>query len=113
MGRDEINAFLGAGTSYEGQLSFQGAVRIDGVFKGTIRSEGTLIVGKDAAIEGTVSVGELIVSGNITGEIAATRRIVLHRTGNVQGTITAPAMVMEEGATLQGQMVMQAAACPE
>ena len=44
MARDEINAFLGAGTVYQGQLSFQGAVRIDGNFVGEVHSEGTLIV---------------------------------------------------------------------
>ena len=32
VGKDEINAFLGAGTVYEGKLTFQGSVRIDGVF---------------------------------------------------------------------------------
>ena len=45
MSKDEINAFLGTGTVYEGKLSFQGSVRIDGMYTGQIQSEGTLIVG--------------------------------------------------------------------
>ena len=43
MSREEINAFLGAGTVYQGKLTFQGAVRVDGVFSGEISSEGALI----------------------------------------------------------------------
>ena len=48
MARDEINAFLGSGTDYQGKLNFQGAVRIDGNFNGEVESEGTLVVGREA-----------------------------------------------------------------
>ena len=37
--RDEINAFLGKNTEFEGKLSFSGTVRIDGRFKGEILSD--------------------------------------------------------------------------
>ena len=55
MSREEINAFLGAGTVYQGKLTFQGAVRVDGVFSGEITSEGALIAGKDAVKPGWTS----------------------------------------------------------
>ncbi|RLB84336.1 MAG: polymer-forming cytoskeletal protein, partial [Deltaproteobacteria bacterium] len=43
--REEMSAFLGEGTEFEGKLSFTGSVRLDGRFKGEIFSEGTLVVG--------------------------------------------------------------------
>ncbi len=107
MARDEINAFLGAGTVYEGKLNFQGSVRIDGVFTGHITSEGSLIVGKDAVIKGEVQVGELLLTGRFEGEAKATRRIVVHKGGVVEGTVHTPALIMEEGGILQGQVHMQ------
>lgn len=107
MSKDEINAFLGSGTVYEGKLSFQGAVRIDGVFTGEITSDGSLIVGKDAVIEGTLQVGELLLSGKFTGQVAATRRVVIHKAGVLEGTVNAPALIMEDGAVMQGQVNMQ------
>ena len=58
MSREEINAFLGAGTVYQGKLTFQGAVRVDGVFSGEISSEGALIAGKDAVIEARLDVAQ-------------------------------------------------------
>lgn len=106
MSKEEINAFLGSGTVYEGKLTFQGAVRIDGSFTGEIQSEGALIAGKDAAIEGIVRVGELILSGNFSGEVHATTRAVLHKTGVFKGSLHCPALVVEEGATLDGQLYM-------
>jgi len=107
MSKEEINAFLGAGTVYQGRLSFQGAVRIDGSFSGEVFSEGSLIVGKDAQIEGVLNVGDLLLSGHFTGEVQAKRRVTIHKTGVLQGAVYTPALVTEEGALLDGQIIMQ------
>ena len=106
MARDEINAFLGAGTNYQGKLHFQGAVRIDGNFHGEVVSDGTLVVGQEAVVEGQVKVGQLVLSGNIQGEVEAKNKVVLHKTANLQGNIRTPVLVVEEGAVLEGQLVM-------
>jgi len=107
MSKEEINAFLGAGTVYQGRLSFQGAVRIDGSYSGEVLSDGALIVGKDAEIEGALNVGDLLLSGRFTGEVQAKRRVIIHKTGVLQGTIRTPALIMEEGGQLDGQVFMQ------
>ncbi len=107
MSKDEINAFLGAATVYKGHLTFQGAVRVDGIFSGEVESDGSLIVGKDAQIDGILNVGELLVSGRFSGEVKAKRRVVIHRAGIVEGSVQTPVLVMEEGAILEGQIIMQ------
>ncbi len=107
MAKEEINAFLGASTEYRGKLTFQGAVRIDGIFHGEIESEGALIAGKDAHIEGTVHVGEFILSGLFTGTIVAKKRLIIHRGGRVVGDVSTPALFVEEGAFLDGMITMQ------
>lgn len=107
VSKDEINAFLGSGTVYHGKLTFQGAVRIDGEFTGEITSEGSLIVGKDAVIEGTLNVGELVLSGSFTGEARASRRVTVHRTGSFLGQLRTTALVVEEGAVIDGQISMR------
>jgi len=106
MAKDEINAFLGSGTHYQGKLNFEGSVRIDGTFTGEIQSEGTLIVGKDAKVQGQVWVGQLILSGHLQGEIEASSKIVLHKTANLVGSLNTPTLVIEEGAMLEGQVSM-------
>ena len=107
MSREEINAFLGAGTAYQGKLTFQGAVRVDGMFSGEITSDGSLIVGKDSVIEARLEVGELVLSGSFTGEVRAKRRVVVHKGGVLTGTIVSPALVVEEGAVLEGAIHMR------
>ncbi|MBG0790157.1 MAG: polymer-forming cytoskeletal protein [Desulfovibrionaceae bacterium] len=106
MARDEINAFLGAGTNYHGKLHFQGAVRIDGNFQGEVVSEGTLVIGQEAVVDGQVKVGQLVLSGKIKGEVEAKTKVVLHKTANLQGNIRTPVLVVEEGAVLEGELVM-------
>lgn len=108
MAKDEINAFLGVGTAYEGKLQFQGAVRIDGGFTGEIVSEGTLIVGKDAQVRGQINVGQLILSGQLQGEVKASKKVMLHKTANLVGSLSTPALAIEEGAMLEGQVAMGA-----
>ncbi len=106
MARDEINAFLGTGTNYNGKLHFQGAVRIDGNFNGEIQSDGTLVVGQEAMVDGQIRVGQLVLSGNIRGDVEASDKVVLHKTANLHGNITTPSLVVEEGAVLEGSLMM-------
>ena len=106
MSKETFNAFLGAGTNYNGTLTFQGAIRIDGVFTGTINSEGTLIVGHNASIEGAVRVGTVICNGKINGDIQAADKLMLNKTAVVTGTVISPVLSMEEGAKLDGKLTM-------
>ncbi len=107
MGREEFTALLGAGTEYNGQLTFTGTVRVDGRFSGNITSEGKLILGKEAKVEGTITVGELVVHGYLQGDVRVTRRTILHQTAQIFGTISTALLVMEEGAILQGELQMK------
>jgi cytoskeletal protein CcmA (bactofilin family) len=105
--KNEINAFLGRDTEFEGKLSFNGAVRIDGHFTGEIFTEGTLIVGESAVIKSDIHVSHIIVSGEIRGNIMADDRIEIHAPGKVFGNIQAPAVVIEEGVIFEGNCRMQ------
>lgn len=106
MAKDEINAFLGVGTTYRGRLDFTGSVRIDGVFEGEIESEGTLVVGREAVITGQVRVGQLVLGGTLSGEATMAQRALLHKTARFTGTLTTPALSVEEGAQVDGQVCM-------
>ena len=50
----EITALLGRGTQFEGKLHFEGRVRIDGVFKGEIQSDDTLVIGEGAEVHAEI-----------------------------------------------------------
>ena len=106
VGKDEI-AYLGSDTVYEGKLTFKGTVRIEGKYTGEITSDGTLNVGKDAQVEGTLNVGELLLSGRFSGEVTAKRRVVVYASGVLEGTLQTPNLLTEEGGVIEGQVVMK------
>lgn len=105
--KDQINAFLGKETEFEGKLSFSGTVRIDGRFIGEIFTEGTLIIGESAVIESEMHVGHIIINGEIRGNITAEERIEIHKPGKVFGNIQAPIVVIDEGVIFEGNCRMQ------
>ena len=105
--KNEINAFLGGDTEFEGKLSFKGTVRIDGNFTGEIYTEGTLIVGEAAVVKSDIHVSHIIISGEIHGNIKADNRIEIHAPGKVLGNIQAPAVIIEEGVIFEGNCKMQ------
>ena len=105
--KDEINAFLGKGTDFNGKLAFEGTVRLDGKFSGEIFSPGILIIGESAVINANVNVNTLILSGELTGNIEAKARVEIHAPGKAYGNITTPVLVIDEGVLFEGGCVMK------
>lgn len=110
MGRNkddyQLNGLLDRGCSFEGKLTFDGTVQINGDFRGEVLSDGTLVVGAEAHINARIQVDTLIVDGSIQGIVEAKRKIELHRGSRLMADIMTPALVVEEGALFQGQSRM-------
>ena len=102
----ELNAFLGVGTEYRGKLDFVGTGRIDGRFEGEISTDGDLILGRKASVTGTVTVGRLTSCGHIKGDVVVKERAVLEKTSVLNGTLNTPILVVEQGAIIEGGIVM-------
>lgn len=109
-GMGNLTAFIDQGSEFEGKLSFKDTVRIDGNFSGEISSDNTLIVGESGQIHATIQSVCVVVSGFVEGDVHASDEIVLHKTAVVNGNLEAPAIIMEEGAQLNGNVRMGAAA---
>jgi cytoskeletal protein CcmA (bactofilin family) len=107
MEKSDIKAFLGPGSQFEGKLIFDEIVRLDGSFRGEITSKDTLIVGKTADIQAEVTVGTLILSGRLKGNIKAATRVELRAPAQVDGSIESPVLVVEEGVIFNGSLVMK------
>ncbi len=101
-----FNALLDKGSEFEGKLTFEGTVRIDGKFKGEIFSDANLIVGESGKVEADIKVNELTVKGEIVGNIIARSRVTIKSPAVVRGNINTPNLVIEEGVTFEGHCVM-------
>jgi len=104
---EEISAFLGKETLFEGKMTFQGVFRLDGRFEGEIFESGTLIVGESALIKGKIGVKTIIINGCVEGELHSEERVEIHSTGKFSGTLITPLLVVNEGGTLNGHCEME------
>ena len=105
--KNQITAFLGRDTEFEGNLSFKGMVRIDGRFKGEINTEGTLIVGETAVIDTDIHASNIIISGEVRGHIVAGEKIEILSPGKVFGDIEAPSVTINTGVIFEGNCKTQ------
>ena len=101
-----LSAFIDQGSEFEGKLSFRDTVRIDGRFRGEIASENTLIVGESGEIEASIRSNTVAISGTVSGDVVAEKKLVLHKTAKVTGDVETPSLVVEDGAILNGRIIM-------
>ena len=109
---DTLNGFLDPGCTMRGELEFSSAFRVDGRVEGTVSSKAELIVGDQGHVEGTISVARCLVGGTVKGTITASERVVLHAGAKVWADITAPTIVMEDGAFFEGKIAMSGKGAP-
>ncbi len=108
--RGEINALLGHGTEFSGKLTFQGTVRIDGVFSGEIKTDDVLIIGEGAEVKAEIEVATLIIRGGVVqGNIRARELVEIHAPGKLIGNIVSPQLYIDKGVIFQGECRMEEA----
>ena len=93
---------LGKDVTFKGIVHFDSTVQLDSCFEGEIHTKGMLVVGEHAVIRGTITVGTLISSGKIHGNITATDKVQLLKTAVQIGDVHSPAFSIEEGADFKG-----------
>ena len=103
----QVTTLLGRGSEFEGKLSFEGTVRVDGKLSGEIFTEDVLIVGEGAEVNAEVSVGSIVIQGTVRGNIVAKRGVEIHTPGRVRGNINTPSLFVEKGVLFDGQCQME------
>lgn len=103
----QTHTVLGPEASFDGKLTFQGTVRIDGGFSGEIMTDDVLVVGKGAKIKAEVHVGSLYLDGEIAGNVVSKNSVEIHAPGILRGNIQTPSITIERGAIFEGSCHMQ------
>ena len=101
-----VTTLLGKGSEFEGKLSFEGTVRVDGKLTGEIFTDDVLIVGEGAEVNAEVTVGAIVIQGVVRGNITAKRSVEIHSPGKVKGNINTPSLFIEKGVFFDGHCQM-------
>lgn len=91
----------------EGRISGSGEIIVNGLVNGTIDATGTVKVAEQGRVEATVHGKIVMIAGTVTGDITADEKIELETSAHVDGNITAPRILIRDGATFKGQVNMK------
>src|SRR5688572_27672224 len=107
---EEFATVIGADAQFKGELTFQGGVRIDGLFEGSITTPGKVLVSREGRLKAEVKAGSITVEGQIEGNVIVKDRAELRATCTLKGDLKAAKLNVVEGATFVGRCEVGAGA---
>ena len=105
-GNDDIS-LLGKNARFKGAIMFEGTARIDGRLEGDISTEGILLIGEDAVLEGNIAARAVHCAGTVIGDIVASERVELVSPAFVTGRVKTPRLSLQEGVSFLGGVEVQ------
>jgi cytoskeletal protein CcmA (bactofilin family) len=106
-----IDTLVGQGTQVTGDLVFSGGLHVDGAIKGNVAAEegstALLILSEFGRIEGDVTVPNMVLNGEIVGDVFGSTRVELAPKARVKGSVYYNLIEMAIGAEVNGGLVHQ------
>jgi len=99
---------IGAGTIITGDIVSKGDIRVDGTLKGSLDTEGKVVLGREGMIEGDVICKDADISGTIKAKITVSQLLSLKTTAKLNGDIITNKLSIEPGAAFSGSCSMGA-----
>ncbi len=103
---DRCPNVVASGAKWQGTLSVDDSVRIDGTFSGEIRAKGTVHVSEGAQVDAKVRAQFVVISGTFKGDMRAEQRVDLLPHSRVSGELTTKMLSVQEGAILDSKVQM-------
>jgi cytoskeletal protein CcmA (bactofilin family) len=97
---------IGPKAKFEGTLTSEGDLRLDGLFTGSVSARGQVTIGESGSLKGGLIGGVVRVAGMVRGNITA-HKVAILKTGRVYGDLLVEALITEEGGFIQGQIRME------
>ena len=106
-GASGVVSTIGPGLRVIGNCITDGAIHVDGLVEGSIKA-GEVVVEKGGRVQGDIQTHNLIVAGQVSGNIAARGRAEFKASCHVEGDILSPRIKIEEGCRIDGRLHMGA-----
>ena len=97
-------SLIAPGLTIEGKIEGTGHVRIAGRFKGEVSVKGDLTIERGAHISGEIRAENIIVRGEVDGNIHATVRVELSESGMLTGDVKASSLTVAAGSRMRGKV---------
>ena len=101
--RDRVETIVGRNTTLNGEIYVTGSLRIEGKIEGKIKSSGDIYVGQEASVVASIQARNVIIAGEIRGDVDVMDRVELAPSGRLLGNILAKKFIVGDGAYFQGE----------
>lgn len=94
------------GITFNGVMRGEGVVQVEGVLEGEIDLKGSVSITTSGLVCGPITADVIRVAGRIEGNITARDHFRLEKTGEINGDVSTPSLVVEDGGRLNGRSTM-------
>lgn len=104
---EKFNSFIAQDVTIEGgTLKATETIRVDGTYIGDIICQGSICVGETGQVKGNIEANNILVGGNVEGNLVSVNETHLTNTSTVVGDIQCGSFIVDEGATFEGHCKM-------
>ena len=104
----ESSASIGASIRIKGDVTGDENLIIQGHVEGTIKVQGhNVTISKTGKVYANIEANQIIVEGELQGDMLGEEKVIIRETGNVHGNIVAPRVTLEDGALFKGSIEME------
>ena len=98
-----VPAWLGPGLKIKGEISGSEDLHLECKVEGPISlGDHRVTVGQNAHVSGEITATEVIVQGEVSGNLLASERVEIKKNGSVKGDLMTARIVIEDGAYFKG-----------
>ena len=103
-------AMIGEGISISGDVKADSSLKIEGRIEGrSVQCSHDVEIAETGHVSASIMAKVVKVSGVVSGDIGGSEKVLVSRTGRVQGNIIAPRVQLEDGALFRGSIDMNPA----
>lgn len=104
---EKISTMISESAVFEGNLTLKESARIEGTIKGSINSQGLLIIGEKGRVIGDIKAGSVSIAGHVEGNLEISEKTEIMGTGALKGDIVTNKLIIDENAKFEGNCAMK------
>jgi cytoskeletal protein CcmA (bactofilin family) len=104
---EDAMANIGKSITIKGDLSGNEDIVVEGTVEGKVElPNNQLTIGANGTARAEITAKTIVVIGRVSGNVHGTERVEIQATGVVEGDVSAPRLIVSEGAVLNGSIHM-------
>jgi len=103
---NRLDTLIGNGTIFDGTLTSKESICVEGLVKGKIICEGSVIVGEKGRVDADIFADTIVLGGEVNGNISAKTRLEITTSGKLRGDIRTGRLIIAEGVIFEGKCQM-------